>query len=307
VVGQTVILPCTGVLANGAECCPPDQVDFCGDCRGTNLRMDICGECGGSSTSFHCVANAIFNTPPNPPVVNPSECPGTVKDSFPLDITMFDISSNSSIVVSYIGDVDNNGVNDLVLGVPGYALLNSNYSCIIDNPPRLPTTWKTDWKYNATSVGRLIVVLLDSAGDVISYTNIVAGGNYSAESCPPLVHVASYNSSIPSHHYTIPCLSEHSLFGFSVASTNDLSVDGSPDLVVGAPLALEHGALALLYLNSTAHLINVAFITPNQTTSANPSLPIGNFTEGDKLLIGLGTSVGSMILDGTSPQLQNKP
>jgi hypothetical protein len=199
--------------------------------------------------------------------------------------------------VAGIGDLDGNGVDDLAVGVPNDSSVNTND-------------------------GSVAVILLDSAGGIVSST-IIPGpatglnfgqsvdgiGTFDGDSIPDLL-VGSFGGTATVLSLTeaagvvtattIGTISPPSpvtaanRFGQSVTSTGDLDCDGITDIAVGAHVdddgGSNRGSLSVLLLDSTAGVDNDELISDTSELEGAPLSNEERFGFAVELLIDLDSN-----------------
>lgn len=112
--GITVKFKCPYDLDMKDKCCPQASKDSCNVCFGNGSDMDYCGVCFGANSLMDSCGDCSFGSP------DEKSCPAAAKSVLLIDVQEYtDITEEDSIEVIFTGDLDNNGYEDILLGVPG--------------------------------------------------------------------------------------------------------------------------------------------------------------------------------------------
>ena len=153
-----------------------------------------------------------------------------------------------------IGDVDADGVADYVLGSPGFGGLGQ-VACYSGSSGQLL------WVYTggvASATGRALANVGDLNGDGRADVAVGAPSHNSATG-----QVRILNGGTGAVIRTLNGPSVGSFFGQAVASCGDITGDGVPDLVIGAPGQNQDPGQARVYSGSTGALLRIHTGTQN--------------------------------------------
>ena len=226
---------------------------------------------------------------------------GTVKDSLKIandtnggpTLTEFGYFGSSATA---LGDVDGDGVTDLMVGEPGVYSSASNHGAVhvlflnangtVKNSVKIePTSIGGPYPDHRDSFGSAVASLGDLDGDGVTDLAVGAsrddtGGGFG--SYRGAVHVLFMNANgtvkdslkIANNTNGGPTLADFDRFGHSVASLGDLDGDGVTDLAVGAyrdPTGgYSRGAVYVLFLNGNGTVKSSLKIASN--TNGGPTL-----------------------------------
>jgi len=240
---------------------------------------------------------------------------GTPKSTVEINSSTVDgpiLSNDDSfgISVANIGDLDNDGVNDIAVGAVGdddggnnkgaihIIFLNSDgtpKSTVEINSSTTNGSILNDFDYFGSSVASLG----DLDGDGVN--DIAVGAHYDDEGGLDrgAVHIILLNndgtpkSTVEINDTTAngPTLSDSDSFGSSVASLGDLDNDGISDIAVGA-FANDEGTVHIIFLNADG--------TPKSTVEINSNTPNGPTLSDDDRFGASVTNIGDLDNDGIS-------
>jgi hypothetical protein len=213
-----------------------------------------------------------------------------------------------------VGDVDNDGNPDMVVGAPrhilntnnpgrAYLFLGSGNSTVTTTP-----TSTVSGSDNGDAFGTVVNICGDVNGD--GYDDVLVGAsghNSSTEFDVGKVYVYHGSSSGigSTADWTYVGQNEEDLLGFSGSGVGDVNGDGYDDILVGAPLwdngQTEDAGQALVFYGSNSGLSSSPDVTI-KGTSANAALgadvawagDINNDTLGDFVIGAPGTNNGSL-------------
>jgi hypothetical protein len=179
-------------------------------------------------------------------------------DSIPdLTIESGQAGAHFGASVDIAGDVDGDGILDLVVGAPNYTNLNSNEGrafLFAGRTAGLATA--PSWTVDGGSANANLGSAVAGAGDVNAdgYSDVAVGA-------PGLNQVRIFQGSGTGLSSTSnPTLTGTGGFGASIASAGDVNGDGYADLIVGAPsfLSETQSGEAQAFLGSNSGLSNTA-------------------------------------------------
>ena len=189
--------------------------------------------------------------------------------------------------VASAGDVNGDGCDDVVVGVPLYDNGETDEGCVnlyLGSTSGLSTTpsWVTESNQADADLGRSVAPAGDVNGD--GYDDVVVGAcwydNGEDDEGRAYLYLGSASGLPTTPSWASESDQIHALFGNSVASAGDVNGDGYDDVVIGAPLydnyEIDKGR-ASLYLGS------ISGLSPTPSWNA----------EGNEADVGFGISVQS--------------
>jgi len=169
-------------------------------------------------------------------------------------------------VVATAGDINNDGYDDILAGLPYYDGDKANEGAVIlysGGPAGIQQTPLQQFEGNQT--GSLFGNSLSTAGDVNSdgYDDIIIGGQGYSLNANQDGAAWIYHGGNGGMHLALVLESNQTgaLFGFSVSGAGDVNHDGFSDIIIGAPKYThgeENEGAALLYLGGPSGIAGVA-------------------------------------------------
>jgi len=219
--------------------------------------------------------------------------------------------------VANIGDLDGDGVNDIVVGASGTNITRGAIHIILLNADGTPkstvgisdTTTNGPTLNDFDSFGKSVANIGDLDGDGVNDIVVGASGDDQGGSAIGTIHIIFLNtdgtpkSTVEINDNTTngPTLSDSDEFGTSVVNIGDLDGDGVNDIVVGAPKDGEGGsdgdAVHIIFLGGIPEVTNnppIFDFIQNQSVDEDASLD---------LLISATDADGDMISFGINPSL----
>jgi len=226
-------------------------------------------------------------------------------------------ADNYGYSVTSLGDLNNDGVEDLAVGAPaddtsgnarGAVYIHyMNTDGTIDSTVKIDdTTTNGPVLADTTQFGAGVASLGDFDGDGVADLVVGARGDDTGGSDRGAIHILSMNTDgtvdatvkIASGTTNGPTLGDTSQYGVSVASLGDLNNDGSIDLLVGAPFddtgSTDRGAIHVHFMNS----IPRGAMEPASTVEINDSTTNGPILADDDRYGGYIAPIGDLNRDG---------
>ena len=246
------------------------------------------------------------------------DCNLSVPNACTPDATITAAGSNDQLgTVSYVGDVNGDGYDDIIVGArragdndqgQAYVFLGSASGigdCDLSaNPPCTPHATIT-----GATINDDLGLSVSGAGDVNGdgYDDIIVGARYAAGVVGEAYVLHGSEDGIPdcdlsavpacTPDATITGSASNDDFGFSVSRAGDVNGDGYDDIIVGAPLyddgVVDDAGRAYVFHGSETGIIPSEIDPPECQISGDPACPVAATITGETAEDNLGTAVST--------------